>query len=517
MKTKNTILALLAIVIFIFSEYGFAQDRQFTILYTNDIESVYEPISAYWDENVELIGGIPYLATLIRQRREANPISFLVDAGDMFTGSLSKATQGRLVFDLYSAMGYDAVNIGNHEFEYGWNKLHQVMQRARFAFLNANLYYTNSNINFARQYTILEQSGVRVGVIGVIGVDAFINATLKANREGLTVRPPATVVQGLVDQIRTEVDVVVVLTHQNRTAPMQSNKEADPDVQRGYQEDYDLAGAVSGVDLIVGGHSDHGLWKPVQHPKTGTWIVQTFGQGKYLGEARFALAQDNTLRLVSGELLPVDAKKLDRDDKVAALIESARVLHPTLTRVVGSLAEPAYRQYNYESNLGNLLADILKDAGDADLGMIGPGSIRTDLNPGDVTAEALINVFPFTDKVTLVNLSGEDLRETIEYSLALHYGLAQFSGLELSYDKDAPIGQRLDQVRIGGEALVPDRVYTLSTTSYNATGGDGYEMLARNQRSITELGVGDAIIDYFEKNKRVSVPKLGRQVPLKKP
>ena len=496
---------------------AFGQPREFSILYTNDIESVYEPITAFWDEDIDLIGGIPRLATLIRQRRQAVPVSFLVDAGDIFTGSLTKKTEGRLAFDIYSAMEYDAVNIGNHEFEYGWPVLHRVMQRARFAFLSANIFYANSNINFARQYTILERSGIRVGVIGVIGIDAFLNATLKANREGLTVREPLSVVQPIVDQIRSEVDFVVLLTHQNQTAPMQSNKEADPAVQRGYQEDYDLAGRVRGVDLIVGGHSDHGLWKPVRHPKSGTWIVQTFGQGKYLGEARFRLSDGDKLELLEGKLLPVDASKLARDPKVASLIDAARAKYPDLSRVVGTLSEPAYRQYNQESSLGNLLADVMKQAGEADLGMVGPGSIRTDLNPGPVTAEALLNVFPFTDQVTIVSLSGHDLRETLEYSLALHYGLAQFSGLELTYQSDAPVGQRLRSVSVNGEVLDLDKVYTLSTTAYNATGGDGYGMLARNQRRTLELGVGDAIVQFFEKQKRVSVPSLGRQVPLDKP
>ena len=96
------------------------QAAEVSILYTNDIESVYEPVEAHWHDDMRLIGCMAHLSTLIREQRAARDISFLVDAGDMFTGSLSKATQGRLVFDLYSAMGYDAVNLGNHEFEYGW-------------------------------------------------------------------------------------------------------------------------------------------------------------------------------------------------------------------------------------------------------------------------------------------------------------------------------------------------------------------------------------------------------------
>ena len=104
--------------------------KKVTILYTNDIESVYEPVEAFWRDDMQRIGGMARLATLLEVERLKNPATFTLDAGDMFTGSLSKATEGRLVFDLYSRMGYDAVNLGNHEFEYGWQILHRVMHTA---------------------------------------------------------------------------------------------------------------------------------------------------------------------------------------------------------------------------------------------------------------------------------------------------------------------------------------------------------------------------------------------------
>ena len=93
--------------------------KEVTILYTNDIESVYEPVEASWRDDMQRMGGMARLATLLDQERSRNPATFTVDAGDIFTGSLSKATQGALVFDLYSAMGYDAVNLGNHEYTSG--------------------------------------------------------------------------------------------------------------------------------------------------------------------------------------------------------------------------------------------------------------------------------------------------------------------------------------------------------------------------------------------------------------
>ena len=120
---------------------------------------------------------------------------------------------------------------------------------------------------------------MKVGVIGVRGIDAFNNTMASFHRTGLTIKDPTKTVQYWADKIRDDVNIIVVLTHQNRTAPMQTNKESDPSVQRGFDEDYAMAGNLRGVDVIFGGHSDNGLNKPVIHPKTGISIGLASGQG----------------------------------------------------------------------------------------------------------------------------------------------------------------------------------------------------------------------------------------------
>jgi len=490
------------------------QAAEVSILYTNDIESVYEPVEAHWHDDMRLIGGIAHLSTLIREQRAARDISFLVDAGDMFTGSLSKATQGRLVFDLYSAMGYDAVNLGNHEFEYGWRVLARVMQRARFPVLNANIRHQSGDVHFARQYAILESSGVRVGVIGVMGMDAFTNTMMKINREGLYASPPGEVVQPLIDEIRDEVDLLILLTHQNRTAPMQTDKESDQQVRRGIDEDFALAGKVRGVDLIVGGHSDNGLEEPVCHPLTGTCVVMTYGQGMHLGIASFRLETGKRAELLSARLIRVDAEKYGADPRISGLIAQARQRHPALTEVIARLDHQVARKYYRESAIGNLLADTLRNYAAVDVALMPAGAIRADLAAGDVTREAILNVFPFTDRVSVITMSGDVLRQVLEKSLSLEYGLAQFSGLALSYDSRHSIGRRLVTARVAGEPLDPGRQYTLVTGSFTATGGENYTMFDGLPVSISDVLVSEALIDEFRRAGDLVSPELGRQIDL---
>ena len=505
--TKSSIL-LLAILLL----PGAVSGREITVLYTNDIESVYEPVEAWWRDDMTRMGGMAKLSTLINNLRETDPATIVVDAGDMFTGSLSKATRGRLVFDLYSAMGYDAVNLGNHEFEYGWKILREVMPRARFPVLNANIFYEGTDISFGQQYTILQKGDVRIGVIGVMGVDAFINTMMKANRQGLTVRAPEDVLQPIVDLLRPEVDLLLVLTHQNRTAPMQTNKEADPEVQRGYDEDFALAGVIKGVDMIIGGHSDHGLLQPVRHPVTGTLIGMTFGQGMHLGYARFDVGKET--RLIDARLIPVNADELDDNPELVRLIDRARAQHPALTEVVGLMENQAARRYYRESPLGNILADMLRHYAGADVSLIPAGAIRADLEEGEVTVEEVLNVFPFTDTVAVITVSGRVLEKVLEKGLSLDYGLAQFSGVELKYDGRQPVGRRLVSATVDGAPIDPVKDYQLVTMSFTATGGENYTMFEGLPVEVSEVLVSDALIQEFRRRGDVAVPKLGRQVDL---
>ena len=514
MRLRNRVLFLLTITLTAVTAVpAAAEQRLVTLLYTNDIESVYEPVEAFWNPEIELIGGIPYLATLIRQVRAQEELSFLFDAGDIYTGALSQATEGRLAWDLYSLMGYDAVNLGNHEFEYGWQSLHHIRQRARFPVLSANLVYEGTDTDFCQAYTILERDGFRIGVVGAMGVDAFVNAINPAHSKGIEVRSLAPVVQPYVDELRDEVDLVVVLTHQNRTAPMQTDKEADPEVQRGFDEDYALAGELRGVDVIFGGHSDHGLWQPVRHPETGTWIGLTFGQGKYLGRMRLAVdTETGEVEMREGRLIPVESAKLEPDAAIVAAIAAARREHPGLSEVVGRIEALAFRRYYRESNLGNLMADILREASGADIAVINSGSLRADFNPGEVTVEEVLNVYPFIDEFHVVEIDGEGVRELLEYGYALHYGFAQMAGVEAVYDSRRPAGERLIEARVNGRALDSTKLYTVASSAFLANGGDGYAMLAAGRPvRQSEDRMSQSFLDYFRARGDVRAPAVGRQ------
>tara|TARA_B100001250_G_scaffold2033_1_gene1793 strand:- start:741 stop:2285 length:1545 start_codon:yes stop_codon:yes gene_type:complete len=509
-------LALASLLLFAcFSNAQESSKKEIVLLHTNDIESVYEPIPATWRDDMELIGGISHLATLIRDVRESEDISFLVDAGDIFTGALSKKSEGKLPFDLYSAMNYDTLTLGNHEFEYGWERLVETIPRANFPVLNANIVHQDSGELIAQPYTILNRNGVKVGVIGVMGIDAFYNTMASFHRTGLTIKDPTETAQYWADIIRDEVNIIVVLTHQNRTAPMQTNKESDPSVQRGFDEDYAMAGNLKGVDVIFGGHSDNGLQEPVIHPDTGTVIGLTFGQGMHLGYTKFKIdTQKHDVEFIEGYLIPVNSKQLLEDKQTATLIKDYRKIYPELLEVLAVVSEPLMRKYNEESSIGNLLTDYMREAAQSDIAFLNSGAIRADFNAGDVTLEQLINVYPFKDNLTIIELTGNQIKELVEYSLTLPYGIGQISGLQINYDSTQDMMNRVIDIKVNGSELIDNKKYTVSVSGYLAKGGDGYRVFPEGRFISDDKPFQDALYEEFKKAKIIESPAPGRLIDI---
>ncbi|MEM6809762.1 MAG: bifunctional UDP-sugar hydrolase/5'-nucleotidase [Pseudomonadota bacterium] len=503
------ILAFTAAVSALLPAFALGDEQRVTIAFTNDFESAYDPVEAWWRDDIRRIGGIAELATLVKTLRETSETFFLFDAGDIFTGTLAQRTQGAVSFDLMALMDYDAMVIGNHEFEYGWEVLADQKNRVAFPVLGANLFYRGTEHPFAQPWAIIERDGVRVGVIGVMGQDAG-TALIPAHIAGLEVRDPAAVIAPIVERLRAECDLVVLLAHQGQTAPMQTNDEADNTVQRGNEANLALARAVPGIDVVLAGHTDAGTREPLVEPVNGTVVMQTFGQGQHVGVLEFDVASSGT-RFVGGRLEAVNADRLEPDAAVSERLEAYRSQHADLYVSIGQTAAPLTRRYYAESTLGNALADIVRDAVDAQIGLMPSGALRRDLPQGAVRRVDLLDAFPFQDRVARIELTGDVLVRVLEQGLSLERGLLQISGLAIDYDPSRPSGSRLVSARVNGETLVSDKVYTVGTLEILAAGGDQFTQFSdATSNELLALTFADALLRAFEARELVSVPKVGR-------
>jgi 2',3'-cyclic-nucleotide 2'-phosphodiesterase (5'-nucleotidase family) len=509
MVVRRSTIALL--VVLSIAVPGVAADQTITLLFTNDVESAYDPIPAFWLDDLEMIGGVAEITTLVNQIRAEEPNVFLFDSGDIFTGALAKLTQGALAFELMLSMGYDAMAIGNHEFEYGVEILGWEKNRAPFPVLGANLFYKGTDHPFAPPHTILERDGVRIGVIGIMGQDAA-TAIIPSHIAPLDVLDPVEPVRRSVEELRDQVDLIVLLTHQGRTAPMQTDAEADPRLQRDIDADIRLAGAVEGIDVLFAGHADAGTPEPVVHPETGTLIMQTYGQATHLGYLQLTIDEAGEVSAFEGELIPVDSNTLTPDPVIARKLAEYRAAHPEIREVVGRTEARLNRRYIEESDLGNLLADIFVEASGADIALVHSGCMRKDLPAGDVRLVDILDTYPFVDRVEVTRVNGDQLRRLVEQSLTLERGLLQVSGLEIVYDMSRPLGERLVSMKHAGRPVEEADTFEVAAATFLSEGGDLYDAFPKGERLRSAGRVSDVLLDFFRSREIVAVPARGRQI-----
>ena len=493
-----------------------SDDVVVTLIFTNDMESAYDSVPAWWRDDMDRIGGIAELTTLIKNVRRDEPNVFLFDAGDIFTGALSRLTDGALMFEFMITMGYDAMAIGNHEFDYGEGILEWQKNRVPFPVLGANLFYKGTQQPFAQRHALLERNGVRIGVIGTLGQDAASTAVARHHIDELDVTEPAEAARRSVAELRDQVDLIVLLTHQGHTAPMQTDAEVDPRLARDIDKDIALADAVEGVDVLFGGHADAGTWEPVVSPKNGTLIMQTFGQATYLGFLQLTLdAETREIKDYEGKLIPVNADELTPDATIVRKNEGYRDAFSEITEVVGRTTDRLNRKYFDESDLGNVIADMLVEMTGANIGLMHPGGIRKDIPNGDVEIVDILDTNPFVDPTVVVRMSGAQLKEVMEQSFTHLRGLMQVSSdLRVVYDTSKPERQRLVSLRYDGRDVEDDDSFEVAMAGIIARGGDHYDVMTETEYLRENVNLGDMMIDYFRMQGTVPMPERGRQVDL---
>ena len=494
-----------------------AETREITILFTNDFESAFDPTPAYWRDDIDLIGGAPQIATLVDNIREQEGLVFLFDSGDIYTGILSKLTEGAVPMEMMITMGYDAMAIGNHEFEYGWESFAEQKSRLPFPVLGANLFYADTGRPYAQPYTIVERDGFRIGVVGIMGQDAR-TAIIPSHVAGVEVRDPIPIVQEWVDKLKPEVDIVLALTHQGKTAPMQTDDEAHPEIHRGNKEDYHLAGAVKGIDVLFGGHADAGTEEPIVHKRTGTLIMQTYGQGTRLGQLKITFDTERG-EIVSheGRLIPVVSNELEPHPMIVEKLAHYRAQFPELQETVFYAQERLSRAYNEESDLGNLYADILRDEMDAEIAFVNAGALRKDLPQGDVPLADLMDSFPFHDEVVILEMTGAQIMNVLEQSLTLERGMLQLAGPKVRYHKGKSTGRRVYTVEMGRYPLKLTQTYKVATIEILAQGGDLFTAFKEAKRLTprgSQITFAELLKNSLSRRKVIGLPVRGRMIPV---
>lgn len=506
-----------------------------TVLHTNDHHG------RFWqNKNGEY--GMAARKTLVDQLRteiESNGGSvLLLSGGDINTGvpesDLQKAEPD---FKGMNKIGYDAMALGNHEFDNSLEVLSQQISWANFPMLSANIYDKASGLRKYQPYQIFNKQGIKIAVIGLttedtakIGNPEFIG--------GLEFRDPKEETKKLIAELKQteKPDLIFAVTHMGHYEDGKRGVNAPGDVALAR---YLEAGQ---LDMIVGGHSQEPVcmegpnvvkknFTPIDECKpdqqNGTWIVQAHEWGKYVGRADYEF-RNGQLNMVSYDLIPVNLKKKVKvDDKesyvyyeqeIAQDPEMLDLLRPyqeqgqeklnaKIAKINGKLEGDRNVVRFKQTNLGRLIATAHMQRAKADFGVMNSGGVRDSIAAGNVTYKDVLIVQPFSNMVSYVDMSGKEVLDYLNQvaTKPIDSGAyAQFAGISMTVSKG-----KVSQVVIGGKPLDMAKTYRFTVPNYNAAGGDGYPKIS-DHPSYVNTGFVDAEVlkDYLEANSPIDVNKF---------
>ncbi|EGR8992157.1 bifunctional UDP-sugar hydrolase/5'-nucleotidase [Vibrio vulnificus] len=506
-----------------------------TVLHTNDHHG------RFW-QNKYGEYGMAARKTLIDELRaeiqaEGGSV-LLLSGGDINTGVPESDLQdAEPDFKGMSKIGYDAMALGNHEFDNPLDVLMKQKEWANFPMLSANIYDKKTGERMFQAYEMFDKQGIKIAVIGLttedtakLGNPEFIGA--------IDFRDPKEEAKKLIAELKEteKPDLIFAVTHMGHYEDGKRGINAPGDVALArYLNEGDL-------DMIVGGHSQEPVcmeapnvvkknFKPADECKpdqqNGTYIVQAHEWGKYVGRADYEF-RNGELRMVSYDLIPVNLKKkVEVDGKSQRVfIESEIKEDDALLEFLRPYQEKGQEQLNVkiadtngklegdrnvvrfqQTNLGRLIAVSHMERAKADFAVMNSGGVRDSIDAGEVTYKDVLTVQPFANILTYTDMTGKEVLDYLNVVATKPVdsgAYAQFAGISMTVANG-----KVSNVFIGGNQLRLDETYRFTVPSYNAAGGDGYPKLTGHPGYVN-TGFVDAEVlkEFLEKNSPIDVNKF---------
>lgn len=495
-------------------QQGAEKDKSYhlTVMHTNDHHG------RFWHNNEGEYGMAARKTVVDEIRRDvaaSGGYSLLLDGGDVNTGVPESDLQDAVPdFKGMNLLGYQAMAVGNHEFDKPLAVLRMQRDLAQFPFLSANIYENGQRM--FDPYKVFNLGGLKVAVMGLTTEDTH-KLVNPQNIKDIEFRSAILEAKKMVPQLRRQVDVVIAATHMGHYEDGRHGTQAPGDVE--------LARAVSGIDLVVGGHSMNTVCMKAENVRdrayvaasacqpdrqNGAWIVQAHEWGKYVGRADFEY-RNGVFKLLKYALIPVNLKKpVKNTDGKTSLVHYANAI--TEDKDMLALLSP-YQQFGQDkltvqigttdarlegertlvrsqpTNLGVLIGRAMMEKTGADFAMVNSGGVRDSIPLGVITYKDVLKVQPFGNTVCTVNLSGRELIDYLNVAVKMSSGsgaFPQFAGIELDI-----VAGIVNQVRIKGLAIDPGKNYRMTINNFQAAGGDGYPKLTGHP-SFVDTGYVDA-------------------------
>lgn len=517
---------------------GAAQaDYTLHVLHINDFHSRVEAINKYdstcdadTEAKGECFGGVARVAAKVKELRDQLKADgqnvIVLDAGDQYQGSLFYTTyKGKDTIEFMNKIGFDAMAVGNHEFDDGPNGLAALADGVNFPILSGNLDVSQSAElkGKVEGYAVLDAGGQKIGIISALALD-----TPETSSPGDHV-----IFQDDIDSLKADaqelaeqgIDKIIALTH------------------TGYKRDQEIAAAVPGLDAVIGGHSHtllgdmegaHGPYPTLIKGVDGAEVpvAQAYAYGKYLGHLTLTFDDSGKLLKAEGQPILLDSSVTPDPALAQRVKEMAAPLEELRAKVVGNATAPINGERDScrvrECEMGNLVTDAMlervRNQG-ISIAIENGGGLRASIDQGPVTMGEVLTVLPFQNTLSTFELKGADVITALENGASQYEEqagrFAQVSGLKYTVDPKAEAGARISDVMLrSGKDWVPiDPVATYGVVSNNylRTGGDGYDIFEKAGMNAYDFGpdLADVLADYLMKRGPDYAPVIEGRITIK--
>jgi len=484
-------------------------DYTLHILHINDMHSRIEAInrfdstcSAADEAEAKCFGGAARLATKVNELRDslraAGENVIVLDAGDQFQGSLMYTTyKGAVEAEMMERIGFDAMAVGNHEFDDGPEALAAFLDKVSFPLLSGNIDVSASNLLAGRvaDTVVLDVGGEKIGIVSALATD-----TVETSSPGPNVifgDEAAALAADVAALEAAGVTKIIALTHV------------------GLPRDMEIAATVPGIDAVVGGHSHTYLSAsdPKRHGPYPVWVsredgtlvpvVQAYAYAKYVGHLTLTFDDAGNLAYAGGDTIVLDASVTPDPDILARIAELAGPIEELKARPVGEAAAEIIGAREVcraeECAMGNLVADAMldrvKDQG-IQIAFQNGGGLRASIDAGQITMGEVLSVLPFQNTLSTFEVTGQALIDALENGVAqVEEGAGRFpqvAGMRFVWDPAAEPGARVVSVEVAeGDGFVPidpAKTYGVVTNNFVRKGGDGYAMFAGDDKNAYDFG-----------------------------
>ncbi|WP_420788233.1 bifunctional UDP-sugar hydrolase/5'-nucleotidase UshA [Vibrio alginolyticus] len=505
---------------------------KFTVLHTNDNHG------RFW-HNSDGEYGMAARHTLIESIRAEVEAkggeTILLSGGDINTGVPESDMQDAVPdFVGMNLLGYDAMAVGNHEFDNSLDILDMQAELADFPMLAANIYKKDTNERYFDPYKVFTINGLKIAVIGLTTQDTakLVNPD---NVSNIHFEDPQVEIKKVLKEIEEneKVDLVFATTHMGHYEDGKNGSEAPGDVKlaRSLEEGQ--------LNAIIGGHSQNPVcmepgtneyadFKPgddcAPDKQKGTWIMQAHEWGKYVGRADFEY-YDGKLHLANYALIPVNlldendeviGERIQQDATVKALLlpyqqQGQELLDEKISNTTGKLEGDRNVVRSQQTNLGHLLGEAYRTykTVNADFGVMNSGGVRDSIQDGDITYRDVLTVQPFGNFVTKATMTGKEVKEYLDVVATKSAGSGAYAQLDnITLDVNCDAGS-VTITDINNKGFDLDATYTFSVISFSAAGGDNYPIIDVQSTQLTDAYV---LREFFVNNPQISADNYNKNL-----